>query len=524
MTTSVHNASSFTPKVTDGPEQRGFWYLLGKLTERILGVHATPAAVAKARREAAKALLKRSRHSEEENSEDPLESLSAYGFDLRLRGLAEVADDVENIAKNLKDADKGKDVLHSVVSLLVALKSDSYSKDGDEDVFGPFFPFRESLRRSAEVPSPRRVHPGCLLYGEIVETASVLPYRHFQPSEFLAVQTSDNAFGIVDPGLFCLRPGSGLTLLSREDQHHGFSKKLGIPDLALLCGQGSGRQLRIPKPVKDSADKICHRECDDDGYVSVEPVDVWDHIWDVEVPKRRTWECLGRLAPPIEKPYLTELGPKGVHLAWVASMQNLRLVDPEALVPELVVISEEELIKHLGYLMIGIASASFVYDSRSSNFIFRSGICIQGVTTETLESFCEEFLVCGTYCRRLEHLCDALIDSGTRILDVESRTLTGLVYKGFLSGLAKYLQGYRTAVLNLVKKEKHLLQLSVAFAKLSAQIQFLGKLCKVDQKQQLPTGIELLRYLFDRTLHVSTRDLYFVMVSLLRSSAEAYFR
>ena len=43
-------------------------------------------------------------------------------------------------------------------------------------------------------------------------------------------------------------------------------------------------------------------------------------------------------------------------------------------------------------------------------------------------------------------------------------------------------------------------------------------------KREFSSGIQLLSYLFDRTMHINTRDLYFVLVSILRLSAEPYFR
>ena len=144
---------------------------------------------------------------------------------------------------------------------------------------------------------------------------------------------------------------------------------------------------------------------------------------------RHTWESLGTANPPVERPYLTELGPEGVHLAWVAAMQNLRLVDPRVAIPRLQVISESTFVTHLGYLLAGIASSTFPYDKRE--FRLSPGTCFPGVTTDALASICGDFLACGLICRRLEAMCEE---------DCDRR---GLVYRAFVDGVEKYLQGYR---------------------------------------------------------------------------------
>jgi gamma-tubulin complex component 6 len=69
-----------------------------------------------------------------------------------------------------------------------------------------------------------------------------------------------------------------------------------------------------------------------------------------------------------------------------------------------------------------------------------------------------------------------------------------------------------------------LLHLSKVLAKLGNQIHFLARVCKVDDDDdELDTGVQLICYLLDRTQHINAKDLYFVLVSVLRVSAEPYF-
>ena len=61
----------------------------------------------------------------------------------------------------------------------------------------------------------------------------------------------------------------------------------------------------------------------DEGYISPEPQEdptqIWDRIWEVEIPRRRTWERLGVKVVGKELPYLSEVGEDAVHHAWTAS-------------------------------------------------------------------------------------------------------------------------------------------------------------------------------------------------------------
>ncbi len=481
------------------------------------------------------------------------DSLRAEAFDRRLRGGRIRAERLEALAQKVSEmAETDREALAPMVALLLALKSDDQGDydpppDQDEDERARIFPFR-LLLTSSTLPN-RTVEPGPFLIGEFKETAAVRPYRQFSfrdfsdsafpkcPTDKVSGSTEHGSYKLLDMDIFKRTPGTGLTFLSAGEAVVEKSAKLGIPDLDLLCGDGAGRDLRLPL-LRRSKD-------DDEGYESPvrktpdlakedsseEAKDLWDLARELELPPRRTWECLGRIDPVSERPYLSEVGFEGVHLAWVAAMRNLKLVDSRTFVPELRQLDEDTFVTHLGYLMIGIASETFAFDEKEEKFRFSVGTCVRGVTTDTLRSSSQEFMTCGTYCRRLEKLCEARPKREKRLLGY---TKPGLIYLSFLDGVSKYLQGYRTTVLNIARK-KHILDVSVSLSKLSCQMQFLGRLCKVhlDGKtksgrvlveDELPTGIQLLCYLFDRTLHINTRDLYFVLVAILRRTAEPYFR
>lgn len=124
----------------------------------------------------------------------------------------------------------------------------------------------------------------------------------------------------------------------------------------------------------------------------------------LEISERRTWETLGKINPPKEKPYLTELGQESVHLSWKLITATERLIEPRLYIPKLVTLSHDKMVTDLSYVMIGISSDSFVFNDEINSFEIRPGVCIEGATPESLRSSAQEFIQCGNICRRLENL------------------------------------------------------------------------------------------------------------------------
>ena len=154
--------------------------------------------------------------------------------------------------------------------------------------------------------------------------------------------------------------------------------------------------------------------------------------------RRRTWESLGKINPSRSKPYLTELGPSGVHKAWIVAMAHLRLVDPAIPVPApLRIVPDAKLVLDIGYLMIGIASDTFDFDEASESFTVKAGTCAHGVSPDAFGSFVQDFLLSGNGCRRLEKFCAG---SSGMLDGFRGGGSKGLIYQGFLTGISKYLQ------------------------------------------------------------------------------------
>ncbi len=88
------------------------------------------------------------------------------------------------------------------------------------------------------------------------------------------------------------------------------------------------------------------------------------------------------------------------------------------------------------------------------------------------------------------------------------------------------LQGYRAAVFRLATSTSssncnpnsnlRLTHFSNCLSRLGEQVNFLARVCKLDNNEEkesdLPTGVQLLRYLLDRTLHINARHVLHTLV------------
>jgi len=258
----------------------------------------------------------------------------------------------------------------------------------------------------------------------------------------------------------------------------------------------------------------------DEGYISPappeDPTQIWDRIWEVEVPKRRTWESFGNKLVKKEQPYLSEAGPDAVHHAYNILSQNLCMIDPTLSIPPPVAIPTSRLSADIGYLLAGIPSTTFSYHPASETFSIVPGTCLSGVSPQCLASLCMDYTQSGDVVRRLEQFC------------VEDLYL-GNVSGGFKNGIRSFLRVYTNAVVTLaIKFGSNLGELEQVLRPLLRQISFLGAVCDLKSGattgSALPTGVSLLSKLLDVSVHVSNKVVHLLLVALLTASAAPYFR
>jgi len=258
----------------------------------------------------------------------------------------------------------------------------------------------------------------------------------------------------------------------------------------------------------------------DEGYITPEPredpTEIWDKIWEVEVPRRRTWESLGAKIVAKELPYLSEVGHDAVHQAWTTITQNLCLVDPTLKIPPLVIIPVSRLTGDIGYLLAGIPSTTFSFSPLTETFQLVPGTCLPGVSPECLASLCDQYLKAGNIVRGLENFC-------------AQNSYMGNIFEGIKNGIRSFLRVYTNAVVTLsLKFNSNLSELGQVLRPLAGQISFLGSVCNLDtshnQEFSVPCGVSLLSKLLDVSVQVSNKVVHLLLVALLTAAASPYFK
>jgi hypothetical protein len=129
--------------------------------------------------------------------------------------------------------------------------------------------------------------------------------------------------------------------------------------------------------VREIFSKLNFCQFKDEGYISPSPqntmtascvnnggqplgIEVWEMVLAVDLPVRRTWEAVGCVNPPKEKPFLTESGLDCVQKFWRVS-RRLMLMDMSERM-DLRNISRKQLIQDLKLLLIGVPSQTFQYN------------------------------------------------------------------------------------------------------------------------------------------------------------------
>ena len=84
---------------------------------------------------------------------------------------------------------------------------------------------------------------------------------------------------------------------------------LGLDSLVRAGGDGGGGGgCNDGDPVREV--------CEDEGYNSPSPRDIWEDVLSTPVCSRATWESLGLRTSPQEKPFLSEVGDEALHQVW----------------------------------------------------------------------------------------------------------------------------------------------------------------------------------------------------------------
>ncbi|XP_061177982.1 gamma-tubulin complex component 6-like [Saccostrea echinata] len=240
----------------------------------------------------------------------------------------------------------------------------------------------------------------------------------------------------------------------------------------------------------------------------------WDDCQNMTQSQFFTWDKRGRRGPT-EKPYMTELGQRGVQEWSNIKRRELCLFSPDLQPPPVRKFTPKQVTQDLLHLMIGIPSHLFVINKELQTFYLGEGCELNGLTPEAFQSFVGDFIDCGTrYCRLRAFCASSTIYNG------------GLIFQAFLVALNRVLHHYAAVVLSI--QSLNILQLKFLCHKLFTQMKYLSTMCHCEQPvrmQQLeafPKGVELLSYLYQETTDSINTDNYPMMLSILQTSCGPY--
>ncbi|KAF7285504.1 hypothetical protein GWI33_010602 [Rhynchophorus ferrugineus] len=179
---------------------------------------------------------------------------------------------------------------------------------------------------------------------------------------------------------------------------------------------------------------------------------------------------------------------------------------------------KKQFVKDLKYLLVGMPSETFNLNNQDE-FFLSPGILVDGITPDAIERYCNEFMFSGICYRALNKM--ATPDPTTR-----KYKYSGYVFTEFCDSMSRYLQFYRTAVMSIPDTTNYL----TFFEKtqpLQMQISTLASICKVGpyscDSVEIPHGVALLNYLYQKTLDVIDKNLLMVLYSILYPCCQTYF-
>ncbi|XP_035678118.1 gamma-tubulin complex component 6-like [Branchiostoma floridae] len=256
--------------------------------------------------------------------------------------------------------------------------------------------------------------------------------------------------------------------------------------------------------------------------------DIWEQALTYKPSQHRTWETIGCVPGPTEKPYLTEAGREvfdAMYTMVQRQVQESGLDSSTVQKPVSYMVQERDLVRDARNVLIGVPSHTFILDQVTQSFSVREGIHISGTTPGAMRQTLRRFAEIGTNYRRLATFAAPPI--------MDSFYQGGLIFQAFTGGLRKYLQYYRYYVLS-GSTSVSLLNLEMLYRKLGTQIKYLAELCMCSSSSQFnpagrkgvpegfPTGVKLLTYLYKESLDACNTDNYPALLSLLQHSTGPY--
>ncbi|GAB1603185.1 gamma-tubulin complex component 6-like [Argonauta hians] len=285
-----------------------------------------------------------------------------------------------------------------------------------------------------------------------------------------------------------------------------------IADEGFLEEEGPHERGDAPQPALGTSAKP---SSDDSGIFqsSDTTTSIWDAALSFEPSKHYTWETVGKHPGLQELPYLTESGSEAVDKMFNIKLNEMSMLCPSLQEASKVQVTVKHLVSDVLQLLIGVPSKLFLLDKEAKRFHTKDWICVSGLTPTSVDHLLAPFLECGNIYHRLSLLVH---------LPVHKMTDNGgHTYQAFIQAIDSYLLYYRAAVLS-VPKDSTLLRLELYCGRQLKQMRFLSCLCHSDEQindePPVPLGLELLDYLYTKTVEMWDTEQYHLMLSIFQTA------
>ncbi|KAJ8949056.1 hypothetical protein NQ318_016958 [Aromia moschata] len=257
----------------------------------------------------------------------------------------------------------------------------------------------------------------------------------------------------------------------------------------------------------------------DDGYHSTPktPEDIWETASKMKYSARRNWENFGYPEPDKEPPFLSELGD--LSSLWVENLESLYIVKlfRDENIFNSTMKSRRIFIGDLKYLLVGMSSDSFGVDQRGE-FYLLPRVTVNGITPDSLERYCSDLMFAGTCYMALHKMSIPDPHTGKYKYD-------GYIFAEFCESINRYLTFYRTAIFDISDTTNYL-QFHEYTYQLRLQISAIASICKVGpymESEEIPHGIALLNYLYQKVLTLTEGKVITALYSILYACCQVYF-
>ncbi|KAJ8047650.1 Gamma-tubulin complex component 6 [Holothuria leucospilota] len=243
--------------------------------------------------------------------------------------------------------------------------------------------------------------------------------------------------------------------------------------------------------------------------------------------RHRTWEILKQPGHKTERPYLTEAGSSAFDMLYKVRCEEAGALSKRCPPEVFVYPDQKQVCRDAANVLLGLPSETFLLDRKTLTFTCNPYCRLTGTSTESFQSLVVFFADAGTDYIRLTHISQPSV--------VDSFYSGGLVLQAFLGSVRKFIQFYQVAVMEGTSSQNiswTLLRLRAVYTKLVEQLHTIALLCQCQDRQDgsipgdgrdpLPTGIQLISYLYQQCLNCITKEDYLIMLSLLRDSCGPY--